>query len=104
MKTVHQFTIEDDGKPPILAALRQNLPDQPSWSVVRKLLQKRKVTIGGVLCLDEGRRLTNGEIVAISDRPVPPPPQMEDVNVRYVDEDVVVAEKPSGMITLRRKS
>lgn len=104
MKIVHQFTIEDDGKPPILAAMRQHLPDQPSWSTVRKLLQTRKVAIGGVLCLDEGRRLTNGEIVSISDRPVPPPPQMEDVNVRYVDEDVVVAEKPSGMITLRRKS
>lgn len=104
MKIIHEFVIEGDSQPPILTAMRQHLPDQPSWSNVRKLLQGRKVAIGGVLCLDEGRRLTNGEVVTVGDRPVPPPPGIEDVNVRYVDDDVVVAEKPSGMITLRRKS
>ena len=104
MLPVHKFTISDDSKETVLAAMRQHLPDKPSWSAVRKILRGRFVAIGGVLCVDEARRLGNGEVVTISDRPLPPPPTDKDVNVRYVDDEVVIVEKPSGMITLRRAS
>ncbi|MCA9086412.1 MAG: RluA family pseudouridine synthase [Planctomycetaceae bacterium] len=99
-----QFIIEDDANETILAHLRKNLPDQPSWSAVRKVLGGRRVTINGALCIDEARRLTKGERVTVSDNPVPPPPTDKDVVVRYVDADVIIVEKPSGMTTLRRKS
>lgn len=84
--------------------MRKHLPGQLSWSQVRKLLKDNKVTIGGALCVDEGRRLSNGEVVAIRERPVPPPPTADDVRIVYVDKEIVIASKPSGMITLRRQS
>ena len=88
----------------VLAALRQHLPDNPSWSAIKKLLRARRVTVGGVLCVDEGRQLTNGDLLTVFDHPLPPPPTDKDVDIRYVDSELVVVEKPAGMITLRRKS
>lgn len=87
----------------VLAALRQHLPDELSWSAVKKLLRARRVTIGGVLCVDEGRQLANGDVVTVRDQPLPPLPTDKDVNIRYVDAELVVVEKPAGMVTLRRK-
>lgn len=104
MPIVHEFTIADDAKDTILSVMRKHLPDKPSWSVVRKQLQGRYVAIGGVLCIDEGRRLGQGEVVTISDRQIPPPPTDKDVAVRYVDKELIIVEKPSGMVTLRRAS
>lgn len=104
MSVTDQFTITDDSNDAVLAAMRKHLPEQPSWSAVRKLLQGRRVAIGGVLCVDEGRRLVSGEQVSIHDRPIPAPPTEQDVRVLYVDQEIVVTEKPSGMTTLRRKS
>lgn len=98
-----QFTCENENQPAILAAIRKQAPDSLSWSAARKLMQGRHISIGGVLCMDEGRRLTVGETVQISDRPVPPPPTRKDVRILYVDPDVIIVHKPSGMTTLRRK-
>ena len=103
MNSTHRFTNQDGKTPTILAAVRERLPGKLSWSAVRKLLHGNRIAIGGVLCVDEGRRLAVGEEILVSDRPVPPPPTEEDVRVLYVDDDVVVTEKPSGMTTLRRK-
>lgn len=102
MKPIHTFTISEE-KQMVLAAMRQHLPESPSWSAVKKMLRARRVTIGGVLCVDEGRQLAGGEVITIFDHPLPPPPSDKDVNVRYVDAELVVVEKPSGMVTLRRK-
>ena len=104
MRILHSFKATDDAKDTILTLLRRHLPGEISWSEARKLLRSRTVSIGGVLCIDEGRRLGNGEEVTVSDKPAPKPPTDKDVLVRYVDTDVVIVEKPSGMETLRRKS
>lgn len=102
MKPIHTFTISEDQQM-VLAAMRQHLPDTPSWSAVRKILRARRVTIGGVLCVDEGRQLAKDEVIDILDHPLPPPPTDKDVKVRFVDTELVVVEKPAGMVTLRRK-
>lgn len=75
-----------------------------SWSEARKILHGRRVAINGALCLDEARRLTPGETVTLADRALPPPPRDEDVAIRFIDGSLVVVEKPSGMLTLRRLS
>ncbi|MDG1896415.1 MAG: RluA family pseudouridine synthase [Fuerstiella sp.] len=104
MAASQQFTITENTNETVLAAMRRELPGALSWSAVRKIQNERRIAIGGVLCIDEARRLTSGEVVTISDVPIPPPPTEEDVTVCHVDKDVIVVEKPSGMTTLRRNS
>lgn len=103
MTIVHQFTVSDETNETVLKQLRAHVPNI-SWNKARDLLRGRYIAIGGLLCLDEGRRLRNGEVVTVLDQQLPKPPADEDVLVRYVDNDVVIVEKPSGMETLRRKT
>jgi 23S rRNA pseudouridine1911/1915/1917 synthase len=84
----------------ICQALREFLPDQ-SWRHIRKLVERRRVTVSGVLCLDVARRLTASENVFLADAPFPPPPDDGDVNILHLDESIVVIEKPTGMVSLR---
>ena len=103
MQHKHRFKIASEEKPTVIAALREHLPDNPSWSTVKKLLRSRFVAIGGVLCVDEARKVGAGEVITVSDRPFPPVPTDKDVEIAHVDSKLVIAEKPSGMVTLRRK-
>lgn len=99
----HQFTVSSENGSRILAELRRELPGQ-SWNAVRRLLRSRRVAVNGVVCVDEGRVLSAGETVTLFTSPLPPPPDDGDVTICHVDELLVVAEKPSGMITVRRSS
>ena len=72
MKIIQKIDFDGDEANAILAVMRSKMPGDPSWSVVRKLLRGRKVAIGGVICLDEGRRVTPGETLTIYDQPLPP--------------------------------
>jgi 23S rRNA pseudouridine1911/1915/1917 synthase len=82
------------------AALREWLPGT-SWSEIRRLLATRHVTVSGNLCLDEGRRLKEDEVVKLLVHPAAQPPKQEDVRIRFLDAHLVVVEKPAGMTTLR---
>lgn len=84
----------------VLAALRQWLPGT-SWSVVRKLLADRRIVVNGSLCVDEARRIDTGETVTVCGSQLPPPPCADDVRVVWLDQDVIIVDKPAGMITLR---
>lgn len=84
----------------ICQALREFLPDQ-SWRQIRKLIERRRVTVSGVLCLDVGRRLAGAEEVFVAEAPLPPPPDDGDVRILHLDESIVVIDKPSGMVSLR---
>jgi 23S rRNA pseudouridine1911/1915/1917 synthase len=84
----------------VLAALRHWLPGT-SWSSARKLLAGRHVTVNGALCLDEARRLKAGETVALYGATLRSAPSAETVRLVWLDPDVVVVDKPAGMMTLR---
>ena len=84
----------------IAAALRNWLPGK-SWSDVRRLLSSRHITVSGNLCLDEGRRLKEKEVVKVLAQAAAAPPREEDVRIRFLDAHLVVVEKPAGMTTLR---
>jgi 23S rRNA pseudouridine1911/1915/1917 synthase len=84
----------------VLAALRQWLPGA-SWSTVRRLLASRHVAVNESLCLDEARRLKVGETVTLYHTRLRPPPKVQDVPLVWLDADVIVVDKPAGMITLR---
>ena len=98
---VQQFEAADSQVGQTLAtALRAWLPGE-SWGQVRKRIETRRVKVRGSLCLDEGRKLTEGEVVEVYPHSLPPPPGIPQVSVRYADLDLAVVEKPAGMITLR---
>ncbi|MCR4414279.1 MAG: RluA family pseudouridine synthase [Thermoguttaceae bacterium] len=86
----------------LAAALREWMPGA-SWNAVRKLLKARRVMLSGNVCVDPARRLKLHDVVKVLAHPAAPPPREEDVRIRYLDEHVVVVEKPAGMTTTRHK-
>jgi 23S rRNA pseudouridine1911/1915/1917 synthase len=91
---------EQDARKSLVTLLRQWLPEQ-SWRDVKRLVQTRRVQINGNLCLDEGRRLTAGEVVRVLQHSQAPPPREDDVKIHFLDNHLVVVEKPAGLTTLR---
>jgi len=95
------FHVADEAAGLTLAAyLRQQIPET-SWATAEKLVRARRVTIHGNLCRDAARRLQAGEVVKLLDIPVAAPPGPRDVHIVYLDESVVVVDKPSGITTTR---
>ena len=92
----------DEAQTTLAALLRKRLPEL-SWNQARKLIHGRRVQIHGNLCVDEGRRLKEGEVVKVLPQAQALPPRDEDLRIRYVDAHVVVVEKPAGMTTLRHR-
>jgi 23S rRNA pseudouridine1911/1915/1917 synthase len=90
-------------KQTVAAFLRSLLPDL-SWNQVRRLVETRHVKIGGDLCLDPARRVHEGEVFELLARPAAPPKHRKKIVVRYLDEHLVVVEKPSGVSTVRHPS
>src|SRR5262245_28563203 len=84
----------------LAAGLRALIPSQ-SWSQVRGLVTARRVRINGELCLDPARRLKEGDTVELLDPAEPPFREQETILIRYLDEHVVVVEKPSGINSVR---
>jgi 23S rRNA pseudouridine1911/1915/1917 synthase len=85
----------------VLAALRQLEPGA-SWSQLRGVLASRHILVNGVLCLEEARRLRLGDVIERQTRPAPPPPGAESVRIVYRDADILVVDKPEGLLTERR--
>lgn len=95
------LTISSEQDEATLAAIvRAHLPGH-SWTQVRRLIEGRRVKINGELCLDPARRLRDGQVVEILNRPAPEPQRHEAVRIVYLDSHIVVVEKPSGISTVR---
>lgn len=86
----------------VAAALREWLPGV-SWSRIKKLIAGRYVQVSGNVCLDPARRLKLQDVVKILPRPGQSPPKPQDVTVIYLDEHLVVVDKPAGMTTNRHR-
>ncbi len=99
-QTFH-LTTEHDGLS-LPQALKALLPE-PSWSQIRKLIAGRQVQVNGNLCLDEGRRVKAGDVVKLWDHPLARPAEAADVKIVYLDEHLVVVQKPAGVTTLRHR-
>src|SRR5215471_2916627 len=84
----------------LAAGLRALIPSQ-SWSQVRRLVAARRVRINGKICPDPARRLKEGDAVELLERAEPPLREQEAILIRYLDEHLVVVEKPSGINTVR---
>ncbi len=84
----------------LAAVLRSRLPGQ-SWSQVRALVASRRVKVRDELCLDDARRLKEGDTVELLAAPQPKPRGASSLVIRHVDHHLVVVEKPAGISTVR---
>jgi 23S rRNA pseudouridine1911/1915/1917 synthase len=85
----------------LAACLRLWLPGQ-TWTQVRKLIDARRVRLNGEVWLDDARRLKEGETVEVLARSeMSPQVHIDQIPIRYIDEHVVVVEKPAGISTVR---
>lgn len=97
----NSFVIPDEASgQTILAVLRAVRPGE-SWSKLRDQLHRAFVTLNGVVCVDESRRVASGDVLTLSESPRKLP-QPSEVRIQYVDAHIVVVEKPAGMMTHRR--
>lgn len=94
------FHVRESEAGQVLAALLKRWRSTHPPDEVRRLLRDRRVQIDGNVCQDGQRRLKAGEVVKILPHSVAAPPSVADIRVVFVDEQVVVVEKPSGMTTM----
>src|SRR5437773_9112387 len=84
----------------LAALLRRWLPGQ-SWTQVRHLVAGRRVKVNGELWLDAAPRLKEGDTVELLPRPERLPKLVDNITIRFIDEHVIVVEKPAGISTVR---
>jgi 23S rRNA pseudouridine1911/1915/1917 synthase len=95
--TAAELSFPADGGETLAAALRRHLPER-SWSEVRRLCERGKVSVDGAVELDAARRLTAGQTVEL--RPtarVPEPAAPAGFKLVFEDAHLVVIEKPAGV-------
>jgi 23S rRNA pseudouridine1911/1915/1917 synthase len=84
----------------LAAALRVQLPER-SWSEVRRLCERGKVTVDGKVEVDPARRLNAGQTVELrSAARVPAPPAPPGFRVVHEDAHLIVIEKPAGVTSV----
>lgn len=93
------FTEETAGD--TLAGSIKKLLECKTWGDARKVVSQRRVQINGNLCLDPARRLTSKDVVKVWDAPLPRPIEPRDLKLVYVDDDIIVVEKPAGITSVR---
>jgi 23S rRNA pseudouridine1911/1915/1917 synthase len=72
-----------------------------SWNQARRLSTGHRVMIHGNMCADPARRLKEGEVLKVLQQPAGRPPDVADVEIYYLDQHVVVFEKPAGITSIR---
>jgi 23S rRNA pseudouridine1911/1915/1917 synthase len=95
------LTVTPENAGGTLAALVRSVLADHSWAQVRRLIETRRATVNGELCLDPARRLKEGDAVELFARPAAKSHEQETIRIRHLDEHLVVVEKPAGMNTVR---
>ncbi len=72
-----------------------------TWGSAKKLIARRHVHVNGNLCVDEGRRLREGDVVHVFEHPRAAPVTASQIRIVYRDAHLVVIDKPAGVTTLR---
>ena len=97
------FTVSAQEAGHTLAKVLRSRLGGPSWNDVRKLIAARRVKVGDSICSDDARRLKEDEVVVLLEHPKPLPrvAHRDRLVWRYLDDHVVVVEKPAGVNTVR---
>ncbi len=90
----------DDKPSPTLAALVREQTGTP-WSRAKRLCEEGRVTVDGVCCLDPAMRVKPGAVVVVNEHgPKRRKGPLPGDAIVYADRDLVVIEKPAGMLSV----
>ncbi len=93
--------LADDESGVALDALLKKRHPNWTWGQAREAILKRRVQINGNLCLDQARKLTPKDVVKLWDHSLAKPVQPDTIKIVYVDDFIVVVEKPPGITSTR---
>lgn len=95
------FHLEEDDNGQTLGSAVKKRMSQWSWGQTREAILKRRVQVNGNLCLDQARKVTEKDVVKLWRESLPKPVQQSHVKIVYVDDFLVVVEKPPGVTSTR---
>ncbi|TMG89212.1 MAG: RluA family pseudouridine synthase [Betaproteobacteria bacterium] len=85
-------------EPTVAAIVREQTG--AAWSRARGLCSEGRVTVDGERCLDPASRVTPGAVVIVDERAPKLRPGLPEGAIAYFDRDVVVVDKPAGMLSI----
>lgn len=84
-----------------VAAIVRELMDQLSWNKSRELVRTGRVTVDGGQCFDPAMRVASGAVVEVNPTGKRRrAPTLEPTRLVHVDAEIVVVEKPAGLISV----
>jgi 23S rRNA pseudouridine1911/1915/1917 synthase len=94
-----EVNAQDDGQ--VLERAIKKHFDTWSWGDVRRSIRGRHIQINGNLCVDCLRKVTSRDVIKLWKEPLAKPVAVEDVRFVFVDDFLVVVEKPPGITSVR---
>src|SRR5437773_703505 len=86
-------------EPTVAAIVREQTG--AAWSRARDLCSEGRVTVDGERCLDSALRVPPGAVVVVDERAAKlRPGALPESAIAYLDRDVVVVDKPAGMLSV----
>ena len=86
-------------EPTVAAIVREQTG--AAWSRARGLCSEGRVTVNGERCLDSALRVPRGAVVVVDERAAKlRPGALPESAIAYFDRDVVVVDKPAGMLSI----
>ena len=95
----HKVLPENEGA--TLATIVRNLKPELSWSRIKKLIAQGHIKISNDVCLDPARRVRTSEDVELLVKPDGKASDKQEITIRFLDEHLVVVEKPPGVNSVR---
>ena len=95
------FHLNDEDCGQTLGSAIKKRMSQWSWGQTREAILKRRVQVNGNLCLDQARKVTEKDVIKLWNESLPKPVQPSHVKIVYVDDFIVVVEKPPGITSTR---
>jgi len=96
-----EAVVGDEGEGLRLDVYLAEAVEGASRSLIKKLVKDGRVTVNGGVCRKPGRTMSAGDKVTVE---LPPPPEASPraenipIDVLYEDADLVVVNKPSGLV------
>ena len=96
-----QHTVLPENEGATLATIVRNLKPELSWSRIKKLIAQGHIKISNDVCLDPARRVRAAEDVELLVKPDGKASDKQEITIRFLDEHLVVVEKPPGVNSVR---